>query len=164
MNKTLLQGDGSRDFDFLMGKWVVRHRRLKERLNGSTEWVEFDGITVADKLLDGQVNVDDNVLNFPQEIYRAISLRCYDPQKQLWSIWWLDSRTPNRLDPPVVGKFVDGVGTFYAEDTLACQPIRVRFQWMNTQSPSPCWEQAFSADNGTTWEINWIMDFSRMGT
>ena len=31
------------DFDFLFGDWQVHHLRLKERLVGSTEWIEFDG-------------------------------------------------------------------------------------------------------------------------
>ena len=34
---------GVHDFDFLFGDWQVHHRRLKERLAGSTEWIEFDG-------------------------------------------------------------------------------------------------------------------------
>ncbi len=159
---TSAQQDGLHDFDFFMGKWKVQHRRLKERLAGSDEWVEFDGTSEVKKLLDGQANVDDNVLNLPQGIYRAVSLRSYDLENQLWSIWWLDGRSPGHLDPPVVGNFIDGVGTFFADDTLAGRPIRVRFRWTDTQSQSPHWEQAFSADNGSTWEINWHMDFTRM--
>ena len=33
---------GARDFDFLEGEWIIRHRRLRERLKGSTDWVEFE--------------------------------------------------------------------------------------------------------------------------
>jgi hypothetical protein len=161
MNPSSAQHNGLHDFDFFMGKWKVQHRRLKERLVGCDEWVEFDGTCVTQKLLNGQANVDDNVLNLPQGMYRATSLRSYDPEKQLWAIWWLDSRSPGRLDPPVIGKFADGVGTFFADDIPAGRPIRVRFRWTDTQSPSPHWEQAFSANNGTTWETNWTMDFTR---
>ena len=162
MNTPSAQHDGLHDFDFFMGKWKVQHRRLKERLAGCDEWIEFDGTCAAQKLLDGQSNVDDNVLNLPQGSYRAVSLRSYDLEKRFWSIWWLDSRFPGRLDPPVVGMFVDGIGTFFADDTLAGRPIRVRFLWTDTQSQSPHWEQAFSADNGIIWETNWLMDFIRM--
>ena len=75
MNTSSAQHDGLHDFDFFMGKWKVQHRRLKERLVGCDEWVEFDGTCMTQKLLNGQANVDDNVLNIPQGMYRAISLR-----------------------------------------------------------------------------------------
>ena len=29
-------------------------------------------------------------------------------------------------------------------------------------TPSPRWEQAFSLDEGNSWETNWTMDFTRM--
>jgi hypothetical protein len=75
--------------------------------------------------------------------------------------WWLDSRNPGHLDPPVVGRFEDDVGTFYAEDTFRGKPIRVRYLWTRVTSSTPHWEQAFSPDAGATWETNWTMDFAR---
>jgi hypothetical protein len=56
-----LPADASHDFDFLFGSWRVQHRRLKERLAKSTQWVEFDGTCVTQPLLGGFGNVDDNV-------------------------------------------------------------------------------------------------------
>jgi hypothetical protein len=152
---------GVNDFDFFIGNWRVHHRRLKERLANSHEWVEFDGTSNAQKILGGLGNMDDNVLNFPGGTYRAVTFRTYDPAKKLWSIWWIDSRHPGPLDPPVIGRFENGVGTFYADDTFNGKPIRVRYLWTNL-SPTPRWEQAFSEDEGKTWETNWIMDFSRV--
>src|SRR6188768_3082824 len=107
--RTVEPGPSVHDFDFYMGTWWVRHRRLKERLAGSDEWEEFEGTSRAWPLLDGAGNVDDNVLELPGGTYRAISLRTYDPWSEKWSIWWLDGRTPDRLDPPVVGDFRGGV-------------------------------------------------------
>ena len=43
------ENDGRHDFDFLVGHFIMRHRRLKERLKGSTEWEEFDGTAVGKK-------------------------------------------------------------------------------------------------------------------
>ena len=152
------------DFDFYMGKWRVHHRRLKERLAGNDEWQEFEGTSTAWPILDGAGNVDDNVLELPGETYRAISLRSFDPETGSWSIWWLDGRNPHGpLDPPVVGRFVDGVGTFLAEDTLRGQPIIVRFLWSNITGNTCRWEQAFSPDGGKTWEVNWVMESTRIG-
>jgi GntR family transcriptional regulator len=39
------------DFDFVVGDWLVTHRRLKERLAGCTEWIEFDGEMSTRKIL-----------------------------------------------------------------------------------------------------------------
>lgn len=152
---------GARDFDFLIGRWTVHHRRLAERLVGSQTWVEFDGTCEARALLAGQANVDDNLLRLPGGTYRAATLRAYDPATDTWSIWWLDGRTPGRLDPPVVGRFVDGVGRFETDDTLDGRPIRVRFEWRACTTATPRWAQAFSTDGGATWEPNWEMTFHR---
>jgi hypothetical protein len=155
-------GSGVHDFDFYFGKWRVHHRRLKERLAGSDEWQEFDGTSEAWPLLGGAGNVDDNVLELPAGTYRAVSLRSFDPETGQWAIWWLDERNPGRLDPPVVGGFVDGIGTFQCDDTLNGQPIVVRFLWSNITETSCRWEQAFSTDGGETWEVNWIMESTRI--
>jgi hypothetical protein len=154
--------NGIHDFDFLMGNWQVHHRRLKERLANNHEWVEFEGTSSARKILGGLGNMDDNVLNLPGSVYRAVALRAYDPDKNQWSIWWLDSRNPGHLDPPLVGRFENGVGTFYADDTFKGKPIRVRFLWTRVMSNTPYWEQAFSVDAGQTWETNWTMDFTKL--
>jgi len=79
------------------------------------------------------------------------------------SIWWLDARNPSRLDPPVIGGFKDGIGTFVAEDTFNGRPILVRFLWSDITATSCRWEQAFSTDGGETWEVNWVMESTRIG-
>ena len=110
---------GLHAFDFRVGQWKARHRRLKERLVGSHEWVEFDGTQTMWQLMGGSVNVDDNVFKVPGGEYRGVSVRAYDPTSGQWAIWWLDGRNPfSELDPPVKGHFENGVGTFYADETL----------------------------------------------
>jgi hypothetical protein len=151
------------DFDFLVGRWKVHHRRLNDRLAGSQDWVEFDGTTEMRKVLGGHGNMDDNVLNIPGDPYRAVTLRAFDDKTMEWSIWWLDGRTPSgSLEPAVRGRFKSGVGEFYADDTFKGRPIRVRFIWSHITSTSARWEQAFSPDQGKTWEVDWIMDFERI--
>jgi hypothetical protein len=66
------------------------------------------------------------------------------------------------LDPPVVGAFRNGVGTFSANDTLNGRPIVVRYIWSDITRTSAKWQQAFSDDGGKTWETNWIMEFHRL--
>lgn len=149
------------DFDFFIGRWRVAHRRLNLRLVGCNEWIEFTGTSVAQKILGGIGNLDDNTLDLPGGAYRAVTLRSFNDETGQWSIWWLDGRHPGTLDAPVVGHFEKGVGTFYADDTLDERPIRVRFLWTMPEPDRPRWEQAFSVDAGATWETNWIMNFAR---
>lgn len=150
----------SSDFDFAIGEWTVRHRRLNERLAGWEEWVEFDGTMSTRKILGGNGNLEDDFLDMPNDAYRAIALRSFDPKTNQWSIWWLDSRDPGRLDVPVVGSFSDGTGLFFANGDLTGQPIIIRFTWLSDRDDSR-WEQAFFNDDGITWETNWYMDFYR---
>ncbi len=151
------------DFDFLVGQWTAYHRRLKERLAGNTQWEQFEGTSTVRKLMNGQANFDDNVLELPAGRYRAVSLRSFDPSTRLWATWWLDGRVPHhRLDPPVVGSFSHGVGAFYADDVFKDRPIRVRYLWSDITAKSCRWQQAFSTDGGRTWETNWIVDFKRV--
>jgi hypothetical protein len=149
------------DFDFVIGDWLVKHRRLKERLVNCQEWVEFDGAMSTHKILGGFGNLEDNILHFPDGEFRAIALRSYDPSTAKWSIWWLDGRFPDQLDVPVVGSFENGVGTFFANDTVANVPVTVRFVWRRIDSDELRWDQAFSTDEGKTWETNWTMSFHR---
>jgi hypothetical protein len=153
---------GLHDFDLRVGHWRAHHRRLKERLAGSHEWVEFEGTCVFQQLMGGWANMDDNVFDMPGGVYRGVTLRAYDAGSGEWAIWWLDGRNPfGDLDPPVKGRFENGIGTFYADDTLRGRKIRVRFIWSHITATSAHWEQAFSADGGRTWETNWITDFRR---
>lgn len=149
------------DFDFWMGRWRGTHRQLKQRLAGSTEWITFESTCSARKILAGYGNIDENEIHKPAGTYAGVSLRTYDPATRLWSIWWLDSRNPGKLEPPVTGSFKNGIGTFLGDDDFEGKKIKVRFVWTVTDPEHPHWEQAFSTDGGQSWETNWIMDFTR---
>jgi len=150
------------DFDFFAGRWNVRHRRLKERLEGCTEWETFGGASTVRPIMDGHGNVDDNVIDLPSGPYLAASVRAYDAKTDQWAIWWIDGRMPhNPLDPGMRGRFEGGVGTFFADESFEGRPIRVRFLWSDITPTGARWQQAFSEDGGVTWETNWVMDFER---
>lgn len=152
-----------KDFDFLVGHWDVRHRRLKARLAGNREWIEFGGTLVNWTMLAGLGNVGDNLMRFPAGPFRGIGLRTYDPEARLWSSWWVDGRTPTVVAPAMRGAFSAGVGEFTGDDLLDGRAVKVRVRWSRITAVSARWEQAFSGDGGVSWETNWTSDFRRMG-
>ena len=84
----------SHDFDFQIGAWTVKHRRLKERLAGCADWEEFDGSCTMAIVLGGNGNVEDNVLHISSGTYRAVALRSFDPDTKNWAIWWARCAQP----------------------------------------------------------------------
>lgn len=145
------------DFDFLVGSWNVFNRKLTQRLAGSDEWSEITAKATNWRVFNGLGNVDEIVFADGRS---GLSLRVFDNATQEWSIYWAASGS-SRLDPPVTGRFVDGRGVFYGDDMHLDTPVRVRFIWSDITPTSARWEQAFSADGGETWEINWTMEFTR---
>jgi hypothetical protein len=154
-------GVGAAGFDFLHGDWNVRHERLSARLTGDGTWERFGGTVSVRPILHGLGNFDENVIDLPSGSYAACTLRLFDDRSGTWSIRWIDGREPD-LGPPVIGSFENGVGTFMGADLHEGAPVLVRFQWSRTDSAVPRWEQAFSADEGRSWETNWIMEFDRL--
>ena len=59
------------------------------------------------------------------------------------------------------GRFAGGLGRFEGEDIDAGRPVKVVYLWDEITSSSARWSQAFSYDEGLTWETNWIMSFTR---
>ena len=52
---------GVHDFDFWFGRWNGVHHKLKRRLANSNDWESFTGTAVAQPLLGGRANMDQNV-------------------------------------------------------------------------------------------------------
>jgi hypothetical protein len=148
-------------FDFFVGTWTSKQRRLREVLAGSNDWDEFTGVTRCWSILDGAGNIDE--VTFPDRGFGGVTLRLYDRVTDEWSIYWASTRTGLAL-PPQVGRFgADGRGVFLADDVYQGAPVTVSYVWVST-SPDECrWEQAFSTDGGDTWETNWTAEFTRTG-
>jgi hypothetical protein len=152
--------DGSRDFDFHVGRWRIRNDRLVKRLQGCTEWETFEATQRAWLLPGGLGNMDDFVTDhWPGFV--GMSLRLYHPVARTWSIYWVSNRT-GVLEPPVVGSFADGIGVFGGRDVLDGRPIVVRYTWSDITKTGARWEQDFSPDQGRTWEKNWVMQMTRV--
>src|SRR6266498_3833016 len=81
------ENDGRNDFDFLVGNWIMRHRRLKERLKECSEWEEFEGTAVGKKLLNGLGHCDEVIMNREMGPTHGFTLRLFDLQSKEWSIY-----------------------------------------------------------------------------
>ena len=103
------------DFDFLAGRWNIRNRKLKTRLNDCAEWFEFDAQQEMRIILNGLGNTDNFKTIIDGKPFEGMSLRLFDPATRLWSIYWADS-AKGVLDPPVTGSFDNDTGTFYGRD------------------------------------------------
>lgn len=152
------------DFDFLVGRWHIANRRLRQRNVGSNDWIEFSATTQAWSHLGGLVSVDDNV--FHDMGAGGLSFRCLDIAAQRWNIYWVSSRD-GLVSPPVTGGWNGDIGRFAGEDVDDGQPVRVRFLWERLGADRARWSQDFAlagkdgAPDGL-WETNWVMEFSRL--
>jgi hypothetical protein len=152
------------DFDFYTGTWDVTNRRRTDFLQDTCfleearEWEEFPAVSRASRHFGGGANFDE--IEFPTKGFDGVTLRLYDPERQEWSLYWVNSRT-GTLTSPVVGRFTEGRGEFYGDDTLEGRQVRVRFIWSDITADSARWEQAFSIDGEKTWITNWIMESTR---
>ncbi|TMR94400.1 hypothetical protein [Nonomuraea basaltis] len=147
------------DFDFLAGHWNVANRRLVKALAGSGEWDEFPGHSVATRHFDGAASFDE--IRFPTKGFSGLTVRVYNHETRQWSIYW-GSSAPGVLDTsPMVGALEGDRGEFYGEETYEGRLVRCRFIWTVIGQDTARWEQAFSEDEGESWETNWTMDLTR---
>ena len=155
--------DGQHDFDSLVGSWKFHLKRLKQRLAGSTEWVELDGTVVCRKVLDGRAEVEEmNVESADKHMHiQGLAVRLYNPESHQWTIYWANGADGVLEQNPMVGQFSNGRGEFYNQQIFEGRAIYARFVWSDVTTNTPHFEQAFSADGGKTWETNWITDQTR---
>lgn len=151
------------DFDFLLGSWRVRHRRLKKRLAGSDDWEEFDGTMKCQSLLGGLVNLNESVSHRGGGTSRGLGLRAFDAKTGAWADWYLSESAPTDIGEPGLGRFENGVGTFLSDETFEGKSVKVRGRFRSISPTDAEWEQAFSTDGGKAWETNWVMRYTRVG-
>ncbi|HKQ15640.1 MAG TPA: hypothetical protein VJT80_19540 [Steroidobacteraceae bacterium] len=153
--------DGSHEFDFDLGAWTTHTSRLQRPLTGSTTWAALDGRTIVNAVWGGRANLAEYEAQGPGGHIELLALRLYNPTSRQWSIYFA---TPGvgTLSIPAVGEFRNGRVDFYDQEPINEKAVLVRFSlWGITQDTARS-EQAFSADGGKTWEVNWINEYRRL--
>lgn len=144
-----------KDFDYLIGNWKLKNKRLKSRLTNNTEWIDYESKVEMHQILDGMGNIDKYTDSSSGNAYEGVAVRLFNPKTKLWSIYWADNNSGS-FDPPMVGSFENSIGHFFCKDTYKGIPVIVVFRWDVRNPNLPVWSQAFSKDNGKSWEWNSI--------
>lgn len=158
---TAASPDGRHDFDAHIGTFKTHVRRRVGILTNSNRWAEYDGVSTVHSLWQGRANIVELDAAGEQGHLEFLSLRLYNPSTGQWSLNAVNSSV-GVLDTPTVGRFTNGRGEFYDHQDFNGRPIIVRFVITSPSRDAFHFEQAFSADGGQTWEVNWIADDVRV--
>lgn len=156
--------DAPTDFDFLMGKWKITNKILKQRLSGSDEWTESIAYSRCWKILDGLGNMDEfEMKSRDGRTFKGNTIRIYRPTRKEWVLYWVDSWNPDLgVTQQTTGSFENGVGIFYGEEEFNGKIVRQKFTWKSLGKNRAYWDQAYYDELNGNWEINWIMLFDRI--
>ena len=148
--------DGTHDFDFETGAWTTNVRVLRNPLSGAApDWANYQGTSIIRPLMDGRANVVELSVAGPRGKIEGLAVRLYNPQAGQWSLNYA-SMGNGLLTAPVFGSFDKGHGTFYGHDMIDGRAVLVRFVITQVSPAEAHFEQAYSADGGASWEVNWI--------
>jgi hypothetical protein len=144
------------DFDFEQGRWHTSLRRLMQPLSGSVDWAEYEGTSVVRPVLAGRANLVELEVAGPRGRIEGVSLRLFDTHRRRWTLNYANL-AGGTMELPMSGGFGGAAhGVFYSGETFKGRPILVRFVVDVLDADHCRFEQAFSADAGVTWEVNWI--------
>jgi hypothetical protein len=151
------------NFNFLIGKWNVINKRLKERLNNSNEWITFSAQMETKSILNGLALMDEMKTDYFGEEFIGLSIRMLNPKSNEWTIYWADTANPELfLKEQVSGKFNNGIGEFYGKEIFNGKEVKLRFVWKKELANTAQWEQAYFDEKNDSWEINWTMTFTNI--
>jgi hypothetical protein len=150
----------TKDFDFNFGKWKTHITRLEHPLAGSHTWVDYDGTSDISKIWNGRASLFELEASGPAGRVEGVGVRLYNPKSHQWSLNWANSRD-GVIEKPMIGEFVHGQGQFYDQEDFQGRIIFSRNGFYDIKPDSCRFEQAFSVDDGKTWETNWIMTLTR---
>ena len=154
--------DGSHDFDFFYGSWLLRCHRLKSPVDTSHDWVRFDASDEARALPGGLGNEDFARSSYPTKGFVGMTLRLYDRATGLWRLYWIDTMSSHGdAGIPNVGRWQGNVGIFDAHMMYRGKPAIDRYTWTRFGKRSKVaahFQETLSLDGGQTWKVIYFND------
>ena len=133
---------------------------IKEQLAGSDDWKIFDATQEFRLVLPGLGNVDIFHMELDVKPFEGLTVRLFDPQTRLWTIYRAFSNAVE-LDGGKVGLFDGDMGEFFDREVIGGKDVIVKFHWDKRTPKVPIYSRAFTAVAGRIWEWNWYSNFSR---
>ncbi len=160
--------DGSHDFDFLYGTWLVHNRRLKPPVVSSHDWAKFDANDEARPLPGGLGDEDFYRASYPANGFVGMTVRLYDRTTGLWRIYWIDNlKSHGDAGKPNVGRWQGNVGIFDEHLMLQGRSAIDRYTWTrfgNGSKVAAHFAESLSFDGGGTWKLIFAADLIRSPT
>jgi hypothetical protein len=157
--------DGSHDFDFLYGTWLMHNRRLAPPVLSSHVWARFDSTDEARALPGGLGNEDFYRSSYPRKGFVGMTVRFYDRTTGVWRIYWIDNQhSHGDAGAPNVGKWRGNVGIFDEHLMVEGKPAIDRYTWTRLGAHSKVaahFEESLSTDGGKTWKVVFVNDLIR---
>jgi len=151
----------SNDFDFDIGTFKSHSSRLLKPLTGSDKWVETDGTTVVSRVWGGRANLAEVHIEPPVGPIDFLALRWYSPAARQWFLTFANA-ADGTVGVPLAGVFKGGRIDLYDAEPMDGKQVVVHFAIWPTPRDGGASEQAFSADGGKTWEVNYKTRYTRI--
>src|SRR5579871_2056057 len=108
--------DGSHDFDFNLGTWHTRIKRLLHPLSHSSDWTSLDGTVTVRKVWAGRGQLEEIEADGSLGHFEGLTLFMYNPAAHQWSMSFSNSSS-GTMDIPGIGEFRNGRGEFIDQET-----------------------------------------------
>lgn len=155
-NTAYTPGSGpEHDFDFNMGHWNTQIRSVPNPLSAPGVWSNLQGTHVVYRVWGDWADIGQLEVDGPGGHVEYLALRLYDRKTSQWRVYFASGKS-GTLEPPMIGEFRNGVGTFIGLDDMDGKTVLVRNIWSDISSKSCHQSFAISADGGKTWTPTWI--------
>lgn len=149
-------------FDFNMGSWETRIRAVLNPLSSPRTWSSLQGTHVVYRVWDDWADIGQLEVDVPGGHIEDLALRLYDRETGQWRVYFANSSS-GTLEPPMIGEFKAGVGTFIGLEDVGGKTVLSRNVWSGIAAKSCHQDWAISTDGGKTWLPTWISTDTRGG-